>query len=375
MSRKIAPPYPLKIIFFVPHLMSGGAEKVFVNLANYISEASDSDVYLMSSFGGFFDSQVHSTVTTIDLRGKTIFQTINIVKDLQADIIISTLDAANIRNALFKLCIRSRTLYITRVPSICTSWYKQSGLKNKIHCLLGAMAYRYSDYVIANSPDSKESCIRHCWVNENKIYVIGNPVLSQAEISSIRQERLHHNKYVLAVGSFKIQKRFDLLIDVFEKVLRINDGLELWIAGDGGELKNEIIKLIEKKGISDKVKLLGRSSELKDLYTNSECLILTSEIEGFGNVIVESMACGTVPVCFNCPGGPHYILDEGQYGILVPFGDTDKMAESITGLIDGRIVYNKQLLRERSRYFTTENMGNIYFNTMKELYISKFGKL
>jgi len=53
------------------------------------------------------------------------------------------------------------------------------------------------------------------------------------------------------------------------------------------------------------------------------------EVLGFGNAIVEALACGTAVVATDCPYGPREILADGRYGLLVPIGDSDALARAI----------------------------------------------
>ena len=102
----------------------------------------------------------------------------------------------------------------------------------------------------------------------------------------------------------------------------------LVIIGEGTERKN-LEKTIAILNLTQRVFLLGFKDDPTPWFRVSDLFVLSSNFEGFGNVIVEALGCGTPVVSTDCPHGPREILDHGRFGILVPVGDSVSLASGI----------------------------------------------
>lgn len=120
--------------------------------------------------------------------------------------------------------------------------------------------------------------------------------------------------YILAVGRLVPVKQFDLSVRAFAEV-RKHRRIKLVLLGVGPE-RERLSSLAEAHGVAHDVLFLGFVSNPWSIMACAKLLLLTSKLEGFGNVIVESMAAGCPVIATRC-GGPEDIIRNRENGILV----------------------------------------------------------
>ena len=167
---------------------------------------------------------------------------------------------------------------------------------------------------------------------------------------------LFSNDVLITVARLSKQKGINYLLDIYK---RLNTSAKLLILGDG-ELKEELVTLSKELGLKtfsvfnndefdeDKydVYFIGYHQNPFQYIANSKLFIMSSLWEGFGNTIVESMACGTPVVSTDCESGPKEIIAPcvsekiiqftySEYGVLGPELHLDKTEEVINIWVDG----------------------------------------
>jgi glycosyltransferase involved in cell wall biosynthesis len=141
-------------------------------------------------------------------------------------------------------------------------------------------------------------------------------------------------KAVVAAGRLEASKGFDLLIEAWSKVAPRHPDWQLRIFGEG-VLHGRLSKQIDRLGLTDKVELMGFTTQLQKEMVDSSLFVLSSRAEGYPMVLLEAMGCGVPLVSTDCPaGGPRDIIEEGVDGFLVPNEDVDGLAEAINRALD-----------------------------------------
>jgi glycosyltransferase involved in cell wall biosynthesis len=124
-------------------------------------------------------------------------------------------------------------------------------------------------------------------------------------------------KVVVAVGSLIIRKGYHLLIPAIAELKRRGMTVRLFVAGEG-EYRPKLEQRIRELGLEADVTLLGNvaNDQLKHWYSAADVSCLCSSREGWANVLLESMACGTPVVASRIWGTPEVVVSD-ELGLLV----------------------------------------------------------
>lgn len=194
-------------------------------------------------------------------------------------------------------------------------------------------SFKNLDYLIVLGPGSRENYSK--WLEDNKKIKI-------AEIPNILEKipeqssKLNGNRLV-AVGRLHLEKDFETLINVFNKVLKQIPNSMLTIVGGGDEF-DKLKQLTEKLNIENKVKITGMLSkeQVEEYLMNSDIYVMTSIAECFPMVLLEASSCGLPLIAFDVPVGPRAIINNGENGYLIKNREIDAMANKIVEMLNDR---------------------------------------
>jgi glycosyltransferase involved in cell wall biosynthesis len=210
--------------------------------------------------------------------------------------------------------------------------------------------------------------VKKLWVVPNGVDLNKFRLMERQEAK--RQLGLDDDKrYLLYVGRLVAVKGLDLLLDAFAQLVQNQRDVELVLVGDGAE-RYALAQRATTLGIRDKVHFVGaQPHERIVLWMNAgDVLCLPSRKEGFGAVLIESLACGT-PVVATSVGGIPEIVTDGQVGRLVHSRDPREMAACIEEVLE--TPWDRQQLRdyvaERFSFeVVTRKLLEMYGSVMRE---------
>lgn len=217
---------------------------------------------------------------------------------------------------------------------------------------------RYDQIVVLTEKDRALN-----WQDYKNVISIPNPVSF-----SSNKKSLLTNKKIITMGRLTKEKNQASFIRAFATVASVYPDWMLEIYGEG-VLKKDLQKLIENKGLTDLIKIMGKTSNSQEVYSESSIFVLTSRFEGFGLVILEAMACGLPVVSYDCPYGPRDIVSDGVDGFLVPFGDEKNLAEKISFLIEHPEIRKKmgEAAIEKSKNYTLDKIIPLWMKLFESL--------
>lgn len=326
-----------RILFLIPSFAGGGAEKVLLTLLKDLDLTTFEPTVVCLSSRNDYPGKLRDGVKVIFLEKKSrldffriTYRLSLIIRQQNPDLLCGFLYYSNI------MLILSSALSLTKTPIILTehnhlaitiNHSKFRGVKK----LLVRILYPLSSKIICVSKGIMVNMIAEYGVKPGKCTVIYNPFSVKDIFLSSLEEISHpdfgHYPVVISCGRLTTQKNYPLL---FRAMRLVNEQapVKLAILGDG-ELRSELESLAVSLGIGDNVVFLGFKSNPFSFIGKSFVFVLSSIWEGFGNVIVEAMACGTPVISTNCPSGPDEIITHEIDGLLVPVNDEIALANSI----------------------------------------------
>lgn len=349
-----------KIAIVIPDLRGGGAERVMVDLANDWVARGHEVVFILLKYEGDFLGSISAKVRFFVLDTARIrlslWPLVRCFRYLRPNIILANMwPLTSVATASWIFAGRPGKLFLLDHVQLSISCVRELALPIRLMSSVMHLTYRLASGILAVSSGVAYDIAKLSGLPRSSIKVIHNPVRPRVITKNSAAKNLRFalwgggsESHILSVGSFKYQKNHRLLIQAFSKVCAVKDA-KLVILGEGA-LRAEIESLICELGLSTRILLPGFFPDPSPWFLSADLFVLSSDWEGFGNVIVESLDFGLPVVSTDCQSGPAEILDYGRYGRLVPVGDETALVEAVLhGLSSKR---DSRRLRRRAQDFS-----------------------
>lgn len=260
-------------------------------------------------------------------------------------------------------------IYRVNVPVCCSDRILLSQELNRrrfprFNVRLLRFLFRRAAGFIAVSEEARQDLIINFQVPADRVRTIYNG-LDLGEISAKSGEPLNEFEqqlivpgycHFVAVGRLSEQKHFSLLIKAFRKV-RDEVPCRLLILGEG-EQRTELEELVRQLNLNEDVVLMGWRENPFRIMRAADIFVLSSLYEGFPNVLLEAMAVGLPVISTKCPSGPAELLEEGEFGVLVPPDNVYALAHEMRKMAEDKAFRAHMAARaqERVRDFSLQRM-------------------
>ena len=325
MKKKIS------VIFILPDLETGGAERIVTTIANHLSrDRFDPKILLLRKQGGYLE-YLNDDVEIIDINTERIRHSLRpILKEIyrrKPDIVFSGFGEVNAYLSLF-IKVFPNVKFIARETNVVSEHVTRKEIR------FFYKFYNNYDQIIAQSDDMKNDLTDKFNIKKEKIFKISNPVDFQfinAKLKNISKPESFpsHYKNVVAIGNLSSRKGFDQLLKVFCHLKDKN--ILLHILGDG----KDALMLHQMKLMLDLDHVIfhGRQENPYRFLKFADLFVLSSRYEGFPNVLLEAGACGTFSLANDCPGGIREIIQSGINGEIADIEDPEDFARMISHLL------------------------------------------
>ena len=285
-----------KIIFALPTLQGGGAEKVISSLALNL----DSNKYEVIIVVFDLSRQKYlknKKIKIFNLKNKKIswgiYSFINCIKKIQPDVIISSVGHLNLMISLIKFLLPKKTKLIARESNFLSKNIKLQS--NSIFMtILYKIFYNNLDLSIVFSRTHKKDMLSSSNIDKSKVKILFNPIdfnlikkLSKQKIDNRYKKYFFNNsRKFIFVGSLSFQKGIDIFIRILDKCK--NRNFIYNIIGEGSEFLH-LKKLVKEKDLSKKINFIPYQINPFPYIVQSDALIMSSRFEGMPNIVLETL--------------------------------------------------------------------------------------
>jgi glycosyltransferase involved in cell wall biosynthesis len=358
------------VALFLPSLEGGGAERVFVDLANEFADLGlRVDLVLARAYGPYID-EVSAAVRVVNLRASRVLHSlpklIRYLRSERPDVLLSGLEHSNLVALSARLAAGVGTRCVISARSVPTAVYRGArSVRSGAVLQLARVAYRFADAIIANSKAVLEDLAQGLKVPRAKLHLVYNP-LNLPQLQRLSEQLVDHPwcargfaPIILGVGSLTALKDFPTLIRAFATIRSRRDS-RLVILGEGPE-RPALEALIRRLQLEQDVYLPGFVRNPFSWMRRAGVLVSSSLTEGCPNALMQALACGTPVIGTDCVGGSGEILEGGKWGQVVTVGDADALADAVLEVFNSKARIDT---KQRANDFALRRVAQQYLQVL-----------
>jgi glycosyltransferase involved in cell wall biosynthesis len=375
-SRTSSAPRAMSVAIYMHDLRAGGVERQSLIIAEEFRRQGADVTLVLHRLRGDLMDQVPVGLRIVDLHSsRTLMDVPRLARFLrteQPDILLSNVDLNNVAALLAKaISFSASKVVICQHNPISSSFVLEGKWLYRFLGLSYRMLSPLISRAVAVSGGVATELGKIGGLSNDRIVTISNPVVgpdfqARSEESAdhpwFEQPRSH---VFVTAGRMVPQKDHETMVRALA-IHRQRFDSRLIILGTG-PLQEKLRGLVAQLGLEQSVDFLGFRSNVLPYVRQADAFLLSSRCEGFGNVIVEALGCGTPVISTRCEYGPAEILHEGRYGVLVETRNPTAMAGAMDQVATLRDRFPAEMLRRRAGEFTYAACASRYISLFKSL--------
>jgi glycosyltransferase involved in cell wall biosynthesis len=368
-----------RICFALPSLAGGGAERAAVQILN----ALDGDrwerwLYLFKRDGPYL-ADVSSHVQIADANGDSRLgrwrALRRFTRSVRPDVVVSFLSYFSVLSAVRAAGVGARVVFNQQTPMSAFladgDYHWRRPWDRRAFAAATRVGFAAADLIVTTSRGVADDLSASFGVPPRRIRVVHNPVDLNAIAAAVQEplDAAHAAAWtypaIVAAGRLAEAKDYPLLIESLA-VLRQRIPARLFILGEGDQAP-KLRDLAAARGLTDVVHFCGFVSNPWKYIARADVFALTSRYEGFGNVLVEAMACG-VPVVATSSPGTREIVSVGEDGLLVEKHEPAAVAAALERILDDAALRQRmsETARRHAQRFAVATIASAYERVFAE---------
>lgn len=329
----------IRVAYFIDHLRTGGAQKHLIELLRSLDRRRFSACVWTVKTGGELAREIERMgfrVRSLEVQ-RSLTEVRSLVRLVQVSrwlrregvhIVHGYLYAGNVVGPLAG--------FLAGIPVRIVSKRSLDSYGSKAKLLACQLGNRLADRVTVNARAVGEFVAQEEGCAPGKMVLIPNGVdfCRFQQHSNGGKEALGlspQDRVVVTVGRLTWKKAPDCLLAAARLVAQEVPEARFLIVGDG-PLRGHVEKRAEELGIDTRCIFTGSVAEVLPFLRACDLFVLSSEIEGMANALLEALACGK-PAVVTDAGGNSEVVQDGRTGFVVPRNDPQRLAEATVRLL------------------------------------------